>query len=141
MKDVGGNVIPQNVQPKKKKLIENTHLFAFIFLIKNVSDGAEHTLSKSAYDVKLGGVPDVPEACAAIQRDRRRLEGQPHAKGYKYISCSSEGYMQTPAPTEEQTLVAVRAGDHPAGKDRSRNGPWGSGVHQTEHEPECALKA
>ncbi|KAJ7406832.1 hypothetical protein BTVI_64528 [Pitangus sulphuratus] len=38
------------------------------------NDGAQCTLSQSAADTKLGGVPDKPDSQAAIQRDLNSLE-------------------------------------------------------------------
>ncbi|GAB0180296.1 mitochondrial enolase superfamily member 1 [Grus japonensis] len=42
--------------------------------INDLDDGAECILSKFAHDVKLGGVADIPEDGAAIQRDIDTLE-------------------------------------------------------------------
>ncbi|GAB0179881.1 mitochondrial enolase superfamily member 1 [Grus japonensis] len=46
----------------------------FNIFINILHDGAECTLSKFAEASKLGGVADMPEGCAAIQRDLSRLE-------------------------------------------------------------------
>lgn len=43
-------------------------------LINGVNYEAEHTLSKFAADIKLGGVADTAKGCAAIQRDLNRPE-------------------------------------------------------------------
>lgn len=40
----------------------------------DLSDRAEHTLSKSADDVKLGGVVDRLSGCTAIRQDLDRLK-------------------------------------------------------------------
>lgn len=43
-------------------------------IINDLGDGADSTLSKFTDDTKLGGVIDMSEACAAIQRDLDTLE-------------------------------------------------------------------
>ena len=47
----------------------------FKVFINDLDEGIELTFSKVAGNMKLGGVADTPEGCAAIQRDPDRLEG------------------------------------------------------------------
>jgi len=42
--------------------------------ISDLDEGMESTLSKFADDVKLGGVADTAEGCAAVQQDLGILE-------------------------------------------------------------------
>ena len=46
----------------------------FYTFISNLDEGIESILSKFADDIKLGGVADTPEGCAAIQQDLDKLE-------------------------------------------------------------------
>jgi len=39
----------------------------FNILISNLDEGIEFTLSNFTDDMKLGGVADAPEGCAAVQ--------------------------------------------------------------------------
>lgn len=43
-------------------------------IINDLDDWAERTLSKFTGDTKLGGVTDMSESCAAIQRDLDTLQ-------------------------------------------------------------------
>jgi len=46
----------------------------FIILINDLDEGIESTFSKFADDIKLGGVADTAEGCAAVQQDLGILE-------------------------------------------------------------------
>ncbi|KAK4830954.1 hypothetical protein QYF61_014413 [Mycteria americana] len=52
--------------------------------INDLDDGTECTLSKFADDMKLGGVTDAPDGCAAIQSDLDRLEKWPSRNLMKF---------------------------------------------------------
>lgn len=47
---------------------------ALFSIVNDLYDGSEYTLGKSADSTELGGVSDIAEGCAAIQRDLDRLE-------------------------------------------------------------------
>ena len=62
----------------------------------------------------MGGMVDLPEDCAAIQRDLDK---------------------QSPAPGEEKPQAPIYAEGHTAGKQLSIKGPGGLDRHQDEPEP------
>lgn len=88
--------------------------------LSSLNDAEEPTLSKTADDTKLGGVPDIPKGHAAIQTELNTLQkwaDRIHmkvSKGKLHLGRNNSQY---------------RLGSHPAGKQLGREGPGGSGDH------------
>jgi len=61
----------------------------FKVCISYLDDGAWCTLSKTADDTKLGGMADMPDGHAAIQRDLGRLEKWANRNLIKFTSLSA----------------------------------------------------
>ncbi|GAB0178536.1 mitochondrial enolase superfamily member 1 [Grus japonensis] len=90
-------------------------LILFNIFINDLDEGAEHTISKLADDVRPAGVADTPEGHAAIQRDINRQEKWANRNLMKF----SKGKCKAP----HLGTTPVGAEDHPAGKQLGRKGP------------------
>ena len=93
----------------------------FNLFISDLDEGAEF-----ADDIKLGGVADTPDTCAAIQKDLDRLENWIERNLMKFNNGKCK-------------VLPVNNAIHQymlgAGKQPCREGPWGSGGHQADREP------
>lgn len=110
--------------------LENHARILFAIFIGNVTDGAEHT-------------QQVWEECLTHQRlvlpSRRTAGGSASRKGIQ--SAPLLRRISPKSCTHGGTNPCTSMGWGPSWKGPQQKGPGGSGAHQTEHEPECALKA
>ncbi|KAK4825269.1 hypothetical protein QYF61_026070 [Mycteria americana] len=107
-------------QGRRRGLMLGSTLFSIF--INDLDDETEWTPSKFADDAKLGGVADMPEDHAVVQRDLNRLE--------KW----ADREMQSPAPGEEQRQAPAQAGDWLAGKQLGRKLKRARSEGHTEEE-------
>jgi len=77
----------------------------FHIFIKDIDSGIQCTLSKSADDIKLSGVVNMPEGQVATQRNLDKLEKWGHVN-----LMVQQGQVQGPAPALGQPPVSVQAG-------------------------------
>ncbi|KAK4806805.1 LOW QUALITY PROTEIN: hypothetical protein QYF61_005601, partial [Mycteria americana] len=103
----------------------------FNIFINDLDDGAECTLSKFAGDTKVGGVADMAEDRAAIQRDLNRLEKWADRNLMKFNKGKGKVLpLGRNNPRHQYMLGATQLECSSAEKDLG--GPDG---HQVEHEP------
>ena len=76
----------------------------FNVFINDLDDKAECTLSRFLDDTKLGGVADMPESCAAIQRDHDRLEKWADGNLTKFNNKSGILHLGESNPMHEYML-------------------------------------
>ncbi|KAK4830089.1 hypothetical protein QYF61_008427 [Mycteria americana] len=107
-------------------LIDKLLIYGLVEQTVSLDDGVECTLSKFAHDTKLGGEADMPEGCAAIQRDLDRLE-----------KCADRNLMKFNKGTWKVLHLGRNKPTHwymlegyPAGMQLCRKGPGGPGGHQ-----------
>lgn len=67
-------------------------LVLFNIFINGLDKGIESALSPFDDDMKLGGVADTPESCAAIQQDLYRLESWAESNLVSSTRASAESY-------------------------------------------------
>ncbi|GAB0204001.1 mitochondrial enolase superfamily member 1 [Grus japonensis] len=103
----------------------------FNIFINDLDDGEECTLSKFADDTKLGGVADMAEGGAAIQRDLNRLDKWADRNLMKFNKGKCKVlHLGRNNPLHKYMLVATHLESSFSEKDLG-----GPGGHQVEQEP------
>ncbi|GAB0178750.1 mitochondrial enolase superfamily member 1 [Grus japonensis] len=103
----------------------------FNIFTDDLDDGAECTLIQYAEDTKSGKVVDMPEGCAAIERDLDRLE-----KGANWnLKKFNKEKCKVLHLGKNNSMHNCMFGGNPAGKQLGRKGPGGPGGNRVENEP------